>query len=108
MTAVLGLSSWVAAGVALGLLLRWLRPWRRSGLLAVLATAVLGACAGGVLATALGFGGLAGFDPRSLTTAGLAALLALLLLALVRNRVPRPPPAAGSVPPAPRAAARRA
>lgn len=86
-----GIVSWTAAGLGLALLTRRLPPWRRSRLPAVLASGLLGSWAGGALATALGFGGLLGFDSRSLTTAALAALLALLLLALagtLRRRTP--------------------
>ena len=94
-----GIGSWTAAGVALALLLRWLPPWRPGSLLATVVAGLLGAWAGGVLATALGFGGLAGFDPRGLSTAALAGLLALLLLPLWRTRAAArrdtasPPPA---------------
>jgi hypothetical protein len=84
-----GLGSWTAAAVLVALLVRWLPPWRRGGFLALLAATLLGGWAGGVLATLLGFGGLAGFDPRSLATAGLAALLLALLLALGRTRAQR-------------------
>lgn len=81
-----GLASWAAAGLLLALALRYLPPWRRGSTLSLLAAGLIGGLAGGVLATGLGFGGLVGFDPRSLTTAALAALLALLLLPLARPR----------------------
>ena len=99
MPEILGAASWTAVGLVLALLLRWLRPWRTCGLLGVLATGLLGAWAGGVLATALGFGGLGGFDPRSLATAALAALLALLVLALWRNRALLPAATPATPPP---------
>lgn len=85
-TAWWGLLSWLGAGLALALLLHLLPPWRPLPRLGVLAVALLGALGGGALATALGFGGLAGFDPRSLATAALAGLLAALLLALALPR----------------------
>jgi hypothetical protein len=85
-----GLLGWLVVGVAIALLLRLLPPWRGAALLACLVAGVAGALAGGLLATALGFGGLAGFDPRSLATAALAGLLALLLLALAGGRAGRP------------------
>jgi hypothetical protein len=79
-----GLLSWSLAGVGLALAVRLLPPWRR-GLPLALVCGLLGGIAGGVLSTALGFGGLAAFDLRSLATAALAALLSLLLLALARR-----------------------
>ena len=100
-----GIGSWTAAGLALALLLRWLPPWRPGSLVATLLAGLLGAWAGGVLATALGFGGLAGFDARSLSTAALASLLALLLVPLWRTRAAAGLPAANAAPP-PKAAQR--
>jgi uncharacterized membrane protein YeaQ/YmgE (transglycosylase-associated protein family) len=78
--------AWVACGLVLGIVLRLLPPWRGSSWLATLAVGAIGALAGGVLATALGFGGLAALDWRSTATAALSALLALLGLALARTR----------------------
>jgi MFS family permease len=89
-----GLASWTGAGLTLALLTRWLPPWRRRHLLAVIAAGLLGGWAGGVLATALGFGGLLGFDPRFLIIVGFAALLTLLVLALWGTRKRRAPRAA--------------
>ncbi len=77
----LGLISWVGigwfAGATAGLMLPgeprldWaLTAWVGAG----------GAIAGGLLATALGFGGMTAFDPRSLVTATLSAVVCLLLL----------------------------
>lgn len=43
-----------------------------------------GAFAGGLLATALGFGGMAGYDFRGLLIATLTAVFALLVLRLVK------------------------
>jgi uncharacterized membrane protein YeaQ/YmgE (transglycosylase-associated protein family) len=76
----LGLISWILIGLASGALARSLPgtptlPW-----IPLLGSGLLGAIGGGLLATGLGFGGLAGFDPRSLITATLGAMLALLLL----------------------------
>ena len=46
---------------------------------------IVGALAGGAVATYLGFGGLLGFDWRGLVTAILTALLAILLGRLLRR-----------------------
>jgi hypothetical protein len=80
-----GLLSWFLVGLGLAALLRLLPPWRRCGMPLSALGGMLGGLGGGVLATALGFGGLAAFDPRSLTTAALGALLVLLLLPLARR-----------------------
>ena len=80
-----GAISWCAAGLLLAVLLRLLPPWRVASWLAASAVGLAGATSGGLLATLLGFGGVAAFDWRSLVAAALAALLALLLLALLRT-----------------------
>jgi uncharacterized membrane protein YeaQ/YmgE (transglycosylase-associated protein family) len=84
-----GAASWCGAGLALGVLLRLLPPWRETSWLATLAAGFAGALVGGALATILGFGGAVAFDWRSLAVAALAALLALLALALARTRTPQ-------------------
>ena len=81
MVLLLGLFSWVLAGFAVALLSILFLPGRpRIGTSAAFTLGSIGALAGGLLATALGFGGLMGFDPRALVTATLGAALALLLL----------------------------
>lgn len=73
---MLGLILWLLIGSGLGLLharLPGLRPrWWTAMLLGAGS-----ALAGGVLATAFGFGGLAVFDPRSTIVATLGAVVAL-------------------------------
>jgi uncharacterized membrane protein YeaQ/YmgE (transglycosylase-associated protein family) len=74
-----GLLSWALAGVLVGLLAWRLFPGRprlQAGI--SLLAGIVGACLGGILATFLGFGGLAAFDPRSLTVAALTAMVSLL------------------------------
>ncbi|HVS04514.1 MAG TPA: hypothetical protein VMT16_17255 [Thermoanaerobaculia bacterium] len=85
----LGLLSWIAAGLLLGLAAPWaLRRWSAVRIGWSLAVGIAAAVGGGLIATSLGFGGLLGFDPRGLASAALTALLALLLLAL--GRPPEP------------------
>lgn len=78
---LLGLISWISIGLIAGLLAARLLPgepplgWGPAG-----GVGAAGALGGGLLATALGFGGLAGYDVRSLATATLSAALALLWL----------------------------
>ena len=81
MLLLLGLYSWLLAGLATGLLATAFLPGqpRLQPFPATLA-GLGGALTGGLLATALGFGGLMGFDWRALVTATLGAVLALLLL----------------------------
>ncbi len=62
---------------------RFLLPGPKSWVVSLL-TAVVGALTGGVVATALGMGGLAELDPRALTLAFLMAVLDAVLVQLVR------------------------
>ncbi len=78
---MLGLFSWLLTGLVTALLGRALLPGQpRLTLAAALIAGVGGALVGGLLATVLGFGGLAAFDPRGLLTAALASILGLLAL----------------------------
>lgn len=79
-----GLVSWLAAGLAVGLVFHVLARVWLSGVRidrSPLTSGLLGAgggLLGGMAATVLGFGGLAAYDPRSLTLAFLGGLLVLL------------------------------
>jgi len=75
-----GLFSWILIGLAVAATAPGLL---RMGRTKALLVAVAGALAGGLLATGLGFGGLASFDLRSLITAGLGSLAALLIARLL-------------------------
>ncbi len=77
----LGLISWLLMGGAAGLLGARLLPGRPPlGWGLGLATGAGGALLGGLLATVLGFGGLAGWDLRGQATATFGAVLCLLLV----------------------------
>jgi uncharacterized membrane protein YeaQ/YmgE (transglycosylase-associated protein family) len=81
MTLLLGLFSWLLVGLATAVSARFFLPGEPPlAWLLALGGGLLGALAGGLLATALGFGGLAGYDTRSLLTAVLAAVASLLVL----------------------------
>lgn len=84
-----GAIAWCGAGLLLAVVLRLLPPWRGSSWLLALAIGFVGGLAGGVLATSLGFGGLAALDVRSIATAALSALLVLLGFALARTPTAR-------------------
>ncbi len=77
----LGLLFWLAAGLIAGLAAGRLLPGEpRLGYLKATAVGLAGALAGGLVATVMDFGGLVSFDPRSVVTAALAAVLSLLWL----------------------------
>lgn len=77
---LLGALSWITIGLLAGLTASRLLPGEpplRTG--RAIAAGLAGALTGGLLATALGFGGLAAYDLRSLVIATLGALLTVLL-----------------------------
>lgn len=81
MTLPFALLWWLVVGLAAGLLAAVVLPGKpRLNLGIAAAAGVAGAVAGGLVATALGFGGLVGFDARALLTAALAAIFVLLVL----------------------------
>lgn len=78
----LGLVSWIVLGLVAGLLAKIVMPGKDpGGILVTIVLGIGGAVVGGFIATALGFGGVAGFDVRSVI---IAALGAILLLAAYR------------------------
>ncbi len=86
MPLLLGLFSWIFVGLVAGLAAARLFPGsRRLGAGAGLGLGLGGAIAGGLLATYLGFGGLAGYDPRALVVATLASALTLLTAHFLRQ-----------------------
>ncbi len=81
---MMGLGSWIVMGLLAGLLGRFLLPGRdKLGCIATLLTGIIGALAGGFVATLLGFGGFRGFDIYSLIVSTLGAILFLILLRLI-------------------------
>lgn len=83
---LMGLLSWIFMGLVAGVLARLVLPGKDpGGTLVTMVIGVVGALLGGFLATKLGFGGLSGFDLRSVVIATLGAILLLLLLRLARR-----------------------
>jgi uncharacterized membrane protein YeaQ/YmgE (transglycosylase-associated protein family) len=82
----MGLISWILMGLLAGLLGRFLLPGQdRAGCIVTTLLGIAGALVGGFLASYLGYGGLSGFDLRSLIIATLGSILVLLLLRLLRR-----------------------
>ena len=75
---ITGLALWLVAGVAIGVVAPRLVPSPAVRRRWSLVFALLGALGGGLLATLLGFGGIASPDVRSVVIAALASLLSVL------------------------------
>ena len=78
MILLFGLASWVLVGLLVGLLAARFLPGEPAlSMSGAAAIGITAAVLGGVLSSALGFGGLATYDVRALITALLCSLLAL-------------------------------
>jgi len=83
----MGLVSWVVFGLLAGALAKWILPGKDpSGCLVTVALGIAGALLGGLLATFLGFGGISGFDWRSLAVAIAGSLLLLFVWRFLRGK----------------------
>ncbi|HSG89802.1 MAG TPA: GlsB/YeaQ/YmgE family stress response membrane protein [Pseudomonadales bacterium] len=83
----MGIVSWIVFGLIAGLLGRMIMPGRDpGGFVVTTVIGVLGAMVGGWLGTRLGWGGVTGFDLRSLGVAVVGAVVLLALFRLLRGR----------------------
>lgn len=77
---------WILLGLVAGALAKLLMPGRDpGGCILTIVIGIVGALLGGFLATLLGFGGISGFDPRSLIIAVLGSIVLLAILRAVRK-----------------------
>ena len=84
----MGIFVWIVLGLIAGVVAKWVMPGRDAGgIIVTMLLGIGGALFGGMLAAALGFGGVSGFDIRSLLVAIGGALLLLTGYRLVTNRV---------------------
>lgn len=82
----MGILSWILIGLIGGALGKLLVPGKqRGGILMTLILGVVGALVGGWISTLLGFGGLSGFDLRSVIIAALGAALLVAVIRAIRR-----------------------
>jgi len=83
----MGLISWVVMGFLAGLIGRAVLPGKDShGCIVTVLIGIVGALLGGFLATTLGYGGISGFDWRSLVIAVVGSVVFLAILRLFRKK----------------------
>jgi uncharacterized membrane protein YeaQ/YmgE (transglycosylase-associated protein family) len=84
---VMGLLSWIVFGLIAGVIAKFLMPGKDpGGCIVTMIIGVIGAVVGGYLATLLGFGGISGFDWRSLFIAILGSLVLLFVWRLISGK----------------------
>jgi uncharacterized membrane protein YeaQ/YmgE (transglycosylase-associated protein family) len=83
---VMGLLSWILFGLIAGALAKFVMPGNDpGGCILTVIVGIVGALLGGFLATWLGFGGISGFDLRSLVIAILGSIVLLAILRAIRR-----------------------
>ncbi len=83
---IMGLGSWILMGLIAGAVGKFLLPGKDpGGCITTALIGIVGALLGGFLATYLGFGGISGFDVRSLVVATLGAILLLIVLRIFKG-----------------------
>jgi uncharacterized membrane protein YeaQ/YmgE (transglycosylase-associated protein family) len=83
----MGILAWIVLGLIAGAIAKFLMPGQDpKGCIITMVIGVVGALLGGWIATMLGYGGLSGFDFRSLIIAVLGSILLLILWRLISGR----------------------
>jgi len=84
----MGILLWIVFGLIAGIVAKWILPGRDpGGFIVTIALGIVGAVVGGMIGTAVGFGGISGFDIRSLMIAIGGALMLLIGYRLVVPRL---------------------
>ncbi len=75
----MGIVTWIVFGLIAGALAKWIMPGKDpGGLIMTMVLGIVGAMIGGFIGSAVGFGGITGFDIRSFALAVGGALLVLV------------------------------
>jgi uncharacterized membrane protein YeaQ/YmgE (transglycosylase-associated protein family) len=85
----MGILLWIVFGLVAGVIAKWIMPGNDpGGWIITILLGIAGAFVGGMIGTAVGFGGVSGFDIRSLLVAIGGAMLLLFGYRLVAHRTP--------------------
>jgi uncharacterized membrane protein YeaQ/YmgE (transglycosylase-associated protein family) len=83
----MGILSWIILGLIAGALGKWIMPGDDpGGIIVTILIGILGAVVGGFIGSLIGFGGISGFDFRSLIVAIVGALLCLFIYRKLKTR----------------------
>ena len=76
----MGIFAWIVFGLIAGALAKWIMPGKDpGGMIVTMLIGIAGAIVGGYLGSFIGFGGISGFDLRSMLLAIGGALILLFL-----------------------------
>ncbi|MER3401500.1 MAG: GlsB/YeaQ/YmgE family stress response membrane protein [Thermoflexus sp.] len=84
----MGILAWIVFGLIAGVLAKLIMPGKQGGgIILTIVLGIVGAVVGGFIGTLLGFGGISGFDLRSMVLAVVGALVVLVVYGwMVRGR----------------------
>ena len=83
----MGFLSWIVFGLIAGLVAKWIMPGKDpGGFIITILIGVAGAFVGGFIGSLIGFGGISGFDLRSMATAIVGALVLLFGYRQIKNK----------------------
>ena len=83
----MGILAWIVFGLVAGALAKFIMPGKDpGGIIVTILIGIAGAILGGFIGSFLGFGGVSGFDLRSLGIAIVGALVLLWLYRIMKKR----------------------
>ena len=82
----MGILTWIILGLVVGIIAKFVMPGKDpGGFIITILLGIAGAFVGGFIGQALGFGGVAGFDLRSLLLAVGGAILLLIIYRIIKK-----------------------
>ena len=82
----MGIISWIILGLVVGVIAKFLMPGKDpGGIFITILLGIAGAIGGGFVSSAIGFGKVSGFDPRSLIIAVCGSLILLIIYRKVKK-----------------------
>jgi uncharacterized membrane protein YeaQ/YmgE (transglycosylase-associated protein family) len=82
----MGIISWIILGLVVGIIAKFIMPGKDpGGIIITILLGVAGAIGGGFISSRIGFGGVTGFDLRSLIIAVCGSLVLLIIYRFVKK-----------------------
>jgi uncharacterized membrane protein YeaQ/YmgE (transglycosylase-associated protein family) len=82
----MGIISWIILGLIVGVIAKFIMPGKDpGGIIITILLGIVGAIGGGFISSAIGFGGITGFDLRSLIIAVCGSLVLLIIYRTVKK-----------------------